>query len=129
MEKITKSHPFQWILHKCHLTSMCSSGQYAAFSVKKMHISKNYILFPVKCTQTTHNSNKITSQKKNITWKLLFCVNTSLFWSTQWKGNSSLWPYGPDKYRQYYCDRKTNAHYLRCYKVDRLTWKCVCTHR
>ena len=44
---------------------------------------------------------------KNITRKLLFRVNTSLFWSTKWKGNSSLWPYGPsDKYRHYYCDRK-----------------------
>ena len=53
VEKIIKSHPFQWILHKCHLTSMCSNGQYAAFSVNKMHISKNYILFPIKCTQTT----------------------------------------------------------------------------
>ena len=46
------------------MTSMCSNGQYAAFSVNKMHIFKNYILFPIKCTQTTHNSNKITSQKK-----------------------------------------------------------------
>ena len=62
--EITKSHPFQWILHKCHLTSTCSNGQYAAFSVNKMHISKIYILFPIKCTQTTHNSNKITSQNK-----------------------------------------------------------------
>ena len=48
---------------------------------------------------------------KNITRKLLFRVNTSLFWSTKWKGNSSLWPYGPsDKYRHYYCDRKTKMH-------------------
>ena len=45
------------------MTSMCSNGQYAAF-INKMHISKNYTLFPIKCTQTTHNSNKITSQKK-----------------------------------------------------------------
>ena len=43
---------------------MCSNGQYAAFSVKKVHISKNYILFPIKCTPTTHNSKKISSQKK-----------------------------------------------------------------
>ena len=63
-KKITKSHPFQWILHKCQMTSMCSNGQYAAFSVNKMHISKIYTLFPIKCNQTTHNSNKITSQKK-----------------------------------------------------------------
>ena len=62
--KITKSHPFQWILHKCQMISMCSKGQYAAFSVNKMHISKTYILFPIKCTQTTHNSNMITRQKK-----------------------------------------------------------------
>ena len=49
---------------------------------------------------------------KNITRKLLFRVNTSLFWSTKWKGNSSLWPYGPsDKYRHYYCDRKPLGHY------------------
>ena len=47
---------------------------------------------------------------KNITRKLLFRVNTSLCWSTKWKGNSSLWPYGPsDKYRHYYCDRKTKC--------------------
>ena len=31
--------------------------------------------------------------EKNITRKLLFRVNTSLYWSTKWKGNSSLWPY------------------------------------
>ena len=43
---------------------MCSNGQYAAFSVNKMHISKNYILFPIKSTPTIHNSNKITSQNK-----------------------------------------------------------------
>ena len=33
-------------------------------SVLIIHISKISILFPIKCTQTTHNSNKITSQKK-----------------------------------------------------------------
>ena len=49
---------------------------------------------------------------KNITRKQLFRVNTSLFWSTKWKGNSSLWPHGPsDKYRHYYYYRKKqNAH-------------------
>ena len=46
------------------MTSMCSNGQYAAFSVNKMHISKNYILFPIKNIPTTHNSKKITCQKK-----------------------------------------------------------------
>ena len=46
------------------MTSMCSNGQYAAFSVNKIHISKNYILFPIKSTPATHNSMKITSQKK-----------------------------------------------------------------
>ena len=40
-----------------------ADGQYAAFNVNKMHISKNNILFTIKSTQTTHNS-KITSQKK-----------------------------------------------------------------
>ena len=33
--------------------------------------------------------------ENNITRKLLFRVNTSLFWSTKWKGNSSLWPIRP----------------------------------
>ena len=48
---------------------------------------------------------------KNITRKQLFRVNTSLFWSTKWKGNSSLWPHGPsDKYRHYYYYRKTKMH-------------------
>ena len=75
------------------MTSMCSNGQYAAFSVNKMHISKNYIHFPIKSTPTAHNSKKITSQKK-YNKKLRFSVNTSLFWSTKWKGNSSLWPSG-----------------------------------
>ena len=64
---------------------MCSNGQYAAFSVKKVHISKNYILFPIK----THPNNTEFKQDhqpdKNITRKLLFRVNTSLFWSTKWK--------------------------------------------
>ena len=73
------------------ITSMCPDGHYAAFNVNKIHISKNYILFPIKNTQITHNS-KISPAKKNIRRKLLFRVNTSLFWSTKWKGNSSLWP-------------------------------------
>ena len=34
--------------------------------------------------------------RKNITRKLHFRVNTSLFWSTKWKGNSSLWPGQPN---------------------------------
>ena len=54
------------------MISMCSDGKYAAFSVNKMHISKSYILFPIKCTQTSHNSNKITSQKKKYNNKTTF---------------------------------------------------------
>ena len=94
VEKITKSHPFQCILHKCSMTSTCSNSQYAEFNVNKMNISKNYILFPIKSTSTIPNSKKITSKKnKKKTKKLLFCVNTSLFWSTKRKDNSSLWPF------------------------------------
>ena len=52
VEKTTKSHPFQCILNKCQMTSMCSDGH------------KNYILFPIKNTQTTQNSKKITRQTK-----------------------------------------------------------------
>ena len=46
------------------MTPMCFVGQCAAFNVNKMHISKNYIIFPIKNTQTTYYSKKITSQKK-----------------------------------------------------------------
>ena len=70
----------------CSQHSMCSDGQYAAFNVNKIHISKTYILFPIKNIQTTHYSNKITSQKIKIARKLLFRVNT------KWEDNSSLWP-------------------------------------
>ena len=50
-----------------------------------MHISKNYILFPIKSTPTTHNSKKITSQNKynNISRKYIpILLNYD---------NSSLW--------------------------------------
>ena len=61
-KKTPTSHPLQCILHKCQMISMCSDGQYAAFNV---NIPKHYIHFPIKSTQTTHNSKKITSQKLN----------------------------------------------------------------
>ena len=70
------------------MTSMCCDGQYAAFSVN-MHISKNYILFPIKSTQITHNSKKITSQKLNN--KKTTFSRKYLFWSTKWEVNSSIW--------------------------------------
>ena len=34
------------------MTSMCFNGQYVLTSVNKMHISKNYIHFPIKSTTT-----------------------------------------------------------------------------
>ena len=91
----------------------------AAFNVNKMHISKNYILSPIKSIQTTHNSKKITSQK-NITRKLLFRVNTFLFCSTKWEGNSSLWPldwYVPHSERNVLFNDALNTFYLRLYGV------------
>ena len=67
--KHTKGRPLLTVLlfsqSACkQITSMCPDRQYAVFNVNKMHISKNYILFPIKNTQITHNSKKITSQKK-----------------------------------------------------------------
>ena len=93
MGKITKSHPFQCILHKCQMTSMCFDKQYATFNVNKIHISRNYILFSFKNTQTIHISEKITSQKNPKTnKKTTFSRNYFPIWSTKWEGNSSLWP-------------------------------------
>ena len=60
----------------------------------------------IKCTYSKTTSSSLLNApkqhtiqtrspaRKNITTKLLFRLNTSLFWSTKWKGNSSLWPHG-----------------------------------
>ena len=49
-----------------------------------------------------HTIQRRSPPKKNITRKLLFRVNTSLFCSTKWKGNSSLWPIVGLYYRCHY---------------------------
>ena len=60
----------------------------------------------IKCTYSKTTSSSLLNApkqhtiqtrspaRKNITTKLLFRLNTSLFWSTKWKSNSSLWPHG-----------------------------------
>ena len=73
------------------ITSMCPDRQYAVFNETKCTYPKTTSSSLLKALKQ-HTIQRKSPAKKNIRRKLLFRVNTSLFWSTKWKGNSSLWP-------------------------------------